>query len=196
MFCSKCGAQNEDSATFCIKCGARLIALRSPQAEPPPAPRPVAPVEPGPAAAPSGRARPTAPRKTPAGAWVSVGGAILVLLLFFAPWGSCGGESFSGLRIATESEGEYTWVVAVPFCALAALGILYAFRREIRLSAWLRIAVGLGGLIPLVKLYDDMREVAQIEWGSIGTVLGLGAVILGGVQDLLQGSARDTRPEP
>lgn len=183
MFCSKCGTQNEDSAKFCIKCGTQLIRLGLSPESPLPSHPPSTGKESEAQIKPGGPVVQTG--KPTTGSWVSVGGAILILLLFFAPWASCSGTTFTGLDIVTESEGEYAWVAAVPFCALVVTGILYAFRRQIKLSAWLRIVSGIGGLIPMIKLYSDMREVAQLEWGSIGTVFGLGAVILGGVQDLV-----------
>lgn len=37
MFCSKCGAQNDDAAKFCQKCGASLTVGAPPQPQPQPA---------------------------------------------------------------------------------------------------------------------------------------------------------------
>ena len=116
----------------------------------------------------------------------------MILLLFFAPWASCGGEDLSGLNLVADTDGELAWVAVVPFCAVATLGILYVFRRQLVVSAWARIATAIGGLIPLIKLYIDYQDSVTIKWGSIGTVVGLAAVIVGAVQDLVLGSRQES----
>ena len=45
MFCSKCGHENEDDATFCRKCGVQIGRSDAPVSMPPPS-RPVVPVRP------------------------------------------------------------------------------------------------------------------------------------------------------
>ena len=186
MYCSRCGTQNEDTASFCASCGQQLV-----QAAPPPAERSqesvplrtqrrqgAAPSQPD-----SKQAR--AAGRMPAGSIASAGAAIALLLLLFAPWVSCGGAHFSGMEIITESQGEFTWVIVVPFCALATLGILFAFRSRLRVSAFARILTGIAGLITLIKLYAEIRDVASVQWGAVGTVLALAGVIVGATQDLL-----------
>jgi hypothetical protein len=112
------------------------------------------------------------------------------LLLFFAPWASCGGEGVSGANLVATSDFDLKWVAAVPFCAVAVLGILYVLRRQLVVSAWARIVAGVGGLIPLIKLYADARDYVSIQWGSIGTVLGLAGVIGGAIHDLVAGGRK------
>lgn len=181
MYCSKCGESNENTAKFCIKCGAQLLVVSRPEANlPVPAPL---------SGAQRGQVLPG--QKTSTGSWLSLGSAIVILLLFFAPWASCGGEDISGLNLVADTDGELAWVAAVPFCAAAALGILYVFRRQLVVSAWARIAAAIGGLIPMIKLYADYQDAVTIKWGSVGTVVALVALILGSVQDLIAGSRQE-----
>jgi len=35
MFCPKCGTKNEDTARFCMKCGAQLVSIEQPRQAPP-----------------------------------------------------------------------------------------------------------------------------------------------------------------
>ena len=76
MFCTKCGAQNDDTARFCIKCGAQLVSV----AAPPPTPAVPPPLE-----------RPAKPRRRRSRLWIAIPITLLVLVLL------CGGL-FLGLR--------------------------------------------------------------------------------------------------
>ena len=189
MYCSKCGEPNDDSAKFCIKCGAQLLTLSRPGARPA-APAPSSGTWQGPAMPPQVGAAQTG-RKISPGSWVSVVGAIAVLILFFVPWAwSWGGEA-SGLDYVAEPDGELLWVVVTPVCAVAALGILYLFRKQLVVSAWARIAAAIGGLIPLIVMYIEYQDRMTIKWGYIGTVVGLALLIVGSVLDLLPASRQE-----
>ncbi len=66
MFCPNCGAQLEDTAKFCMRCGAAIGSASSP--------RPAAPVAPPPAVPPPAGSRPpeyAPPPGAPAAAWAS-----------------------------------------------------------------------------------------------------------------------------
>ena len=189
MYCSRCGEPNDDTAKFCIKCGAQLLLLGQPGAKPA-ASSPVPGAWQGPATPPWVGAEQSR-RQTSPGSWVSMGAAIFILLLVFAPWASWGWIEMSGLELITD--GDLAWLAVVPFCAVAALGILFVFRKQLVVSAWARIAAAIGGLIPMIVLYIDYQHALNIEWGSIGTVVGLAAVIGGSVLDLLSGSRTEPR---
>ncbi len=189
MYCSKCGESNDNASKFCIKCGAQLLALGQPGAKPA-ASSPVPGAWQGPATPPRAGAE-QAGRKTSPGSWVSMVAAIVIVPLFFAPWASAWGWSdMSGLDLVNDS--DWLWLAVAPICAVAALGILYLFRKQLVVSAWARIAAAIGGLIPLIVLYIDNQQYLNFEWGFVGTAAGFVALIVGSVLDLVSGS----RTEP
>ncbi len=189
MYCSKCGESNEGAAKFCIKCGAQLLALGQPGAKPA-ASSPVPGAWQGPATPLRAGAEQMGPKISP-GSWVSMGAAIVILPLFFAPWASLWGlVEMSGPDLATELGAD--WLAVAPICAVAALGILLVFRKQLVVSAWARIAAAIGGLIPLIALYNHYQQALNMEWGFVGTAVGFAALIVGSVLDLLSGS----RTEP
>ncbi len=189
MYCSKCGESNEGAAKFCIKCGAQILVLGQPGAKPAPS-SPVPGAWQGPAT-PLRAGAEQAGRKTSPGSWVSMGAAIVILPLFYARWASAayGWPVRSGLSLV---KGGEHWLALAPICAVAALGILYLFRKQLVVSAWARIAAAIVGPIPLIVLYIDYQQYIVIYWGFVGTVAAFAALIVGSVLDLLSGS----RTEP
>ena len=72
MYCMKCGASNDDSARFCIKCGTTLVQVKAALPQPP-----LLAVRPVPYQTPP--ARPERRRRVPR--WLAIVGAVLLALL-------------------------------------------------------------------------------------------------------------------
>lgn len=138
-------------------------------------------------------------QQTSGGFKISLGGALAVLLLFFTPWVSCGAWNATGLDLATDKSMDSSgWIFLVPFSAIAVIGMLFLFRSaglDLRASSWARIICSLVGAIPLVGLYSKTREgwgFIKVEYGLIGTAIGIGAMIAGGIMDILSGRDFDS----
>ncbi len=185
MFCSQCGAPNDDTSKFCIRCGARLIAVSLPRRRPP-----------------TERLRP-APMSSriSAGSKVTVGGALLVLLFFILPWVSCGGlASLSGLNLAGGvtiffEEISLPWLWLVPLAAIGTLIVsFWGYRRGFvgRAVASIQLILGILAFLPLLPswlVYEERPEGLPLQIGSgvWGTLLGCGAMIGGAIWDLGRG---------
>ncbi len=185
MFCSQCGAPNDASSKFCIRCGAKLIAVSPPSHR-----RPAERLRPAPM-----------PSRISAGSKVTVGGALLVLLSFILPWVSCGGlASLSGLNLAGGvtiffEEVSLPWLWLVPPAAIGTLIVSFgAYRRGFvgRAIASIQLILGILAFLPMLPSWVIYREAPkglplQIGSGVWGTLLGCAAMIVGAISDLRGG---------
>ncbi len=120
-FCSKCGAQNADGASFCTNCGAPMNVAK-PQPQPQPQQTYYAQPQPQPQPQPVYYAQPAAPKKE-----VSKGKKIASLILCIhsllyalAALGTCWIPGFGGCAIGLAFIGLITGIIG---CALYKRGL-------------------------------------------------------------------------
>ncbi len=218
MYCMKCGAQNQDTAKFCIKCGRPLGRAQPPVLE----------SEPEVELAPRSRPAETAPRMT-LGSKIAGLAATIAVIGFFLPWVtvSCAGSelmTMSGYEVAQGGVVQTLYgpsdpmpsnplLFVAPGAAVLICLIFYVAyaRGRIGLFATLIQAVlaGVGAwqifavLNQLRAEYGDpdmlIQASVQTEYGFWMTVFGLGAVIGGNllsVPDILRQRALARREKP
>ena len=128
-YCTRCGNQVADDASFCSSCGAAVIApsspdpqsspptnVQPPQVAPPPPPPQPTPLPPQPAGTGFDIA-------TDWGIFLLAGGLLAGLIALFIGWTDAG-ESFNGIDWITEDEGAPWWLGLSAILAFIGVGLL------------------------------------------------------------------------
>lgn len=145
MYCMKCGAQNEDTARFCIRCGAALGTVKAIPPPPPIFPVPVQPrsLHPHPAT-PTHRRR-GIPR------WLATCGILTAILLLL------GGAAVVGIYFWLGMNRTNQTATMIP----ADTPLIISFSPDPRQAIYYRDADNLQALLPIFGASPDLREVAE-----------------------------------
>ncbi len=117
--------------------------------------------------------------------FISPGGAGLAAICFFLPWLKACGQDVSGIQIANQGESAL-WLVLLSAIAIVVAFFIYDGQNNLKkLKPIVISGAGISLLILLLK-YSSLKKQAggmggmfEIEFGSIGTVLGFIASLVG-----------------
>jgi len=194
MFCSSCGHQNKEGASFCESCGKPLPAGGTSTGQ-----------------SPSTVSSPTV-SKLSTGHKVGGSGALLAIICFFLPWVlvSCGGQEYSinGWKLAaggTIGQGMYASQIngkGIFFLVLLAGIIIIALVYMGYKRGTLNFLDGYGlialGALPLVILLIEMpnlKDQANQQGLYVDYQFGLWAVVIGYIASIIGGALNLKKPK-
>jgi hypothetical protein len=113
--------------------------------------------------------------------FITPGGAGLAAICFFLPWVRACGQDVSGIQIANNGESVF-WLVLI--AAIVIVGGFFMFDGQNNLKKLKPIAIG-GAVLSLLILFIKYSQfknkggIFEIQYGSIGTLLGFAASLFG-----------------
>lgn len=113
---------------------------------------------------------------------ITPGGAGLAVVCFFLPWVRACGQDLSGAQIASNGSHEL-WLILV--AAIVIIGGFFIFDRQNnfkKMKPIVLVCAILSLLIMLLKLIQIKKEggnIIEIQYGSVGTVIGFIASLFG-----------------
>lgn len=114
--------------------------------------------------------------------FITPSGAGLAAICFFLPWIRACGRDMSGVQIANNGESAL-WLVLLAAIAIVVVFFVYDSRNNLRKLKPIAICgAGLSLLILIIKyaqIKNRSGDMVEVEFGAVGTLLGLVAALFG-----------------
>lgn len=149
MYCMKCGTPNDDTARFCIKCGAKLVQVETTRPQPPPKAGRSLHYQPPPA---KGGPRRRLPR------WLVTVGAVLLTLILVCGAVLVGAYFWLGLHRTNQT------AKIVP----AGTPLMISLSPDPRQALHYREAGNLQALLPTFGIMPELRETSEEALADLG----------------------------
>ncbi|MBQ3007619.1 MAG: zinc-ribbon domain-containing protein [Clostridia bacterium] len=160
MYCSKCGASNEDTAKFCTECGSKFMAseVQNPTVQPPAAPPPV--------------------NGGDYGNVYSDGNAYSANSSYPSPDNMYPDNGAFQQPAAQTDQGKLSNVAVV----LGAVGLVLAF-----LVDFIGFGCGIAGLVVSLKAMKQKKDDSKAKIGLVLSIIAIGVFVLNFIIGFIQG---------